>query len=150
MARIPGQPLKSAPRLRRMEVAAAVIVRQNKILICQRRHDDSHPLKWEFPGGKLEPGESPAAALQRELEEELCIQARIGPLIDSYDYRYGPRPPIRLFFHRVSEFFGELENQVFEQIRWENLQQLPDYDFVAGDVDFVKRLARGDYRLSRR
>jgi len=133
-----------------MEVAAAVILREDKVLVCQRRHDDSHPLKWEFPGGKLELGETPEAALQRELEEELCIQAHIGPLIDSYDYRYGSRAPIRLNFHRVSEYFGELENQVFEQIRWEALERLPEYDFVAGDVDFVKRLARGEYSLLRR
>lgn len=133
--------------LRRMEVVAGVIERDGMILIGQRHHTDSHPLKWEFPGGKLEPGESSAMALQRELEEELCIQARIGPLIDSYEFQSGPRPPILLFFHHVSEFSGEPENQVFEQLRWEPLGNLPAYDFVDGDIAFVRRFANGEYEV---
>ncbi len=127
----------------RLIVVAAVIERDGNVLICQRKHTDSHPLKWEFPGGKVEAGESPAAALQRELEEELAIQSRIGGEIARYEYRYDSRPPILLIFFRVTQFQGDVTNQVFEEIRWEKLAALPEYDFVEGDTEFVRKLARG-------
>jgi 8-oxo-dGTP diphosphatase len=126
----------------RIVVVAAVIERNGQYLIGQRRSDDTHPGKWEFPGGKVEKGETPEAALQRELEEELLIQAKIGPEIVRYDYRYPRKPGILLIFHRVSEFIGEPSNGVFEQIKWEMPERLPDYDFLDGDIDFVRRLAR--------
>ena len=64
-----------------MEVVAAVIERDGQILIGQRKARGRHGLKWEFPGGKVEPGEEPRAALARELREELAIEAVIGPII---------------------------------------------------------------------
>ena len=128
----------------RLVVVAAVIERDGNVLICQRKRTDSHPLKWEFPGGKVETGESSAAALQRELEEELAIQARIGEEIARYEYRYDGRPPILLIFFRVTQFQGDVTNQVFEEFRWETRTALPKYDFVAGDTEFVRKLAAGD------
>jgi len=125
----------------RTEVVAAVVERDGRLLVCQRKHSDSHPLKWEFPGGKVEPGETPEAALQRELEEELAIQAVIGPEIVRYEYRYGERPPFLLIFYRVTAFNGDPVNLVFEQIRWEPPSSLPDLDFLEGDVEFVRKLA---------
>ncbi|HSW51273.1 MAG TPA: (deoxy)nucleoside triphosphate pyrophosphohydrolase [Bryobacteraceae bacterium] len=124
-------------------VVAAVIEREGRVLVCQRRRSDSHPLKWEFPGGKVEPGESPAAALQRELEEELAIQARIGPEMERLTHQYEGRPPFRLIFLKVREFQGEPENRVFERILWEKPSLLPDYDFLDADAGFVRRLALG-------
>ena len=121
---------------------AAVIERDGHILICQRRRDDSHALKWEFPGGKVEAGESPKAALERELEEELAIQARIGRQLTSLRHRYGDRPPFRLIFFQVREFSGEPVNLNFEKIVWEAPERLPGYDFVEADRGFVRDLAR--------
>jgi len=126
-------------------VVAAVIQKNGRILIGQRRRGDSHELKWEFPGGKVEPRENPRDALQRELEEELCIQARIGPEMIRYTFQYPGRRPILLIFHRVTDFIGEPRGAVFEQIRWEEPARLPDYPFVEGDTDFVRRLARGEF-----
>lgn len=123
-------------------VVAAVIERDGRVLIAQRKAGERHALKWEFPGGKVERGESAVAALQRELEEELAIQARIGPEISRYQYQYPGRTPILLIFHRVTDFFGDPRNAVFEQIRWESAEKLPEYDFLDGDLDFVQRLAR--------
>jgi 8-oxo-dGTP diphosphatase len=120
-----------------------VIIRHGVVLLCQRRRGDSHPLKWEFPGGKVEPGESPASALRRELAEELDIEATIGAEIERYEYAYGGRPPILLIFYRVEEFEGEPASLAFEQIRWEMVGRLVDYDFLEGDFDFVRRLATG-------
>jgi 8-oxo-dGTP diphosphatase len=121
-------------------VVAAVIERDGKILICQRKPSQRHPLKWEFPGGKLEPGETPVDAIARELQEELGIRASIGPEIANYQYAYSGSAPIQLVFYRVTEFEGPMENRVFQQIQWEARERLPEYDFLEGDIDFVRGL----------
>src|ERR1700682_3784580 len=100
-------------------VVAAVIEQENRVLICRRRADQAHPLKGEFAGGKGEANETPVAALVRELEEELGIRAEIGPQVADYEYAYPARPPIRLIFYGVTKFTGQVENRVFEEIRWE-------------------------------
>jgi len=123
-------------------VVAGIIERDARILICRRRADARHhPLKWEFPGGKVEPGEEPRAALARELGEELGIRAEIGEEIESFAYQYAGRSPILLMFFRVSQFAGELVNREFDEIAWESKHRLPDYDFLEGDIEFVRRLA---------
>lgn len=121
-------------------VVAAIIERNGLILICQRRAGQWHALKWEFPGGKVEAGETPRDGLRRELEEELGIQAAIGSEVARYEYSYSGRDPILLMFYNVTGFHGEPRNLVFEQIVWEQRERLPDYDFLEGDVDFVKTL----------
>jgi 8-oxo-dGTP diphosphatase len=130
-------------RLIPLQVVAAVIERNGKVLIGQRRRDASkHPLKWEFPGGKVELEETPAAALVRELREELAIEAVAGPHIESYDFHYpGSERATRLLFFRVTEFTGEPQNLDFEQIHWVSPVALPEFDFLEGDVAFVQRLA---------
>ena len=90
-----------------MEVVAAVIERDGQILIGQRKPRGRHGLKWEFPGGKVEPGEEPRAALARELREELGIEAQIGEEIERYDFSYAAQAPTHLIFFRVTEFAGE-------------------------------------------
>jgi 8-oxo-dGTP diphosphatase len=129
---------------RRVTVVAAVIEQNGRLLIGQRKQGDRHALKWEFPGGKVEPGETPREALERELEEELAIQATVGPELIRYEYQYAKRNPILLIFLRVLKFQGELRSSAFEQIRWELREKLPEYDFLDGDHDFVRRLARGE------
>ena len=123
-------------------VVAALIERGGRILICQRRADHAHPLKWEFPGGKVEPGEVPADALRRELEEELAIAAEIGEEVTRYEYAYPGKNPILLIFYQVTEFQGEPQNKVFQQIVWDDRAKLPGYDFLEGDVEFVRNWAR--------
>lgn len=122
-------------------VVAAVIERDGQVLIGQRKAGKWHALKWEFPGGKVEPGETPPAALRRELNEELDIRAEIGAVINQYEYEYPGRSPIQLIFYSVQKFEGKMENRVFEEIRWEKREHLPAYDFLEGDVDFVRQLA---------
>ena len=118
-------------------VVAAVIERNDFVLIAQRKPSGQHPLKWEFPGGKVEPGEAPAAALVRELTEELGISAQIGAEIERYEYQYAGRPPILLIFYGVSEYSGEPRNLDFEQILWVRRAQLREYDFLEGDAEFL-------------
>jgi 8-oxo-dGTP diphosphatase len=129
-----------------VEVVAAVIegkgLHQGHILIGQRRPGGRHAGKWEFPGGKVELGEESRAALARELHEELGITAHIGQEIEEYDFTYTPEKITRLKFFRVTEFTGELQNLDFAQIVWARREDLPTYDFLEGDVEFVGRLAR--------
>jgi 8-oxo-dGTP diphosphatase len=119
-------------------VVAAVIERDSRILICQRCKGQAHELKWEFPGGKVEAGETPEAALRRELREELDIDARLDAEITRYEYSYPNRPAILLIFFRVTQFSGEPRNLVFERMEWEPRERLPEYDFLEGDIEFIK------------
>jgi 8-oxo-dGTP diphosphatase len=122
-------------------VVAALMERDGLLLICRRRATDPHPLKWEFPGGKAEPAESLEDALRRELREELGIEAEIGPEVTRYEFSYPGKRPILLVFFQVREFAGDPRNLVFDEIRWEARRALPAYDFLDGDVEFVRRLA---------
>jgi 8-oxo-dGTP diphosphatase len=119
------------------------MVRDGKILICQRRPDQPMALQWEFPGGKIEPGESPAQALARELDEELGIQAEIGPLVTHIRHNYRHGGAVDLQFFAVHSFSGELDNRIFAQVKWVPLDELPSYDFLAADRGLVRDLAAG-------
>jgi 8-oxo-dGTP diphosphatase len=122
-------------------VVAGVLQHNRKILICRRRADQPHPLKWEFPGGKLEPGESPQAALVRELHEELGIESEAGSEIMRYEFTYPHKQPILLIFIEVSAWRGNVENRIFKTILWERSEALSGYDFLEGDAPFLTALA---------
>lgn len=134
-------PKPAAPALR--YVVAALIVRGGEVLICQRRPDQPMALQWEFPGGKIEAGESPEMALARELDEELGIRATIGPLVTHIRHNYRHGGAVDLQFFAVHTFGGELENRIFKQLRWTKLEELPEYDFLAADRGLIKDLAAG-------
>ena len=124
-------------------VAAAVIERGGRVLICRRRADQDHPGKWEFPGGKLEPGETAGEALRRELREELGIEARVGDEIARYEYEYPGSKPLQLIFFSVNEFDGEMLTCEFDEIRWVERGELPGFDFLDGDAEFIRQLSAG-------
>ena len=121
-----------------------MIERAGRILIGQRKATGRHPLKWEFPGGKVEPNETPRAALARELYEELGIRAQIGEELDAYRFRYGTGPLTHLRFYRVTDFEGEPVNLDFAQILWEYPEKLASFDFLEGDRPFIERLTSLD------
>jgi len=127
------------------KVVAAIMVRDadGHILICQRGLDHPLALKWEFPGGKIEPGEDPVQALRRELEEELGIQAVIGEQVTQVLHTYRNGNAVELTFFRVTEFTGELLNKIFADIQWVPRAALPKYDFLEADVNLVKEIAAG-------
>lgn len=124
-------------------VVAGLIFKDGKILVCQRTRHQIMPLKWEFPGGKIEEGEQPRDALRRELEEELGIDARIGDEVSRIQHKYPNGSSVELRFFAVREYAGDLENRIFREIRWEEATNLPSYDFLEADLSLVKDLAEG-------
>lgn len=126
-----------------MTVVAGVLERDGEILICQRRPDQAHALKWEFPGGKVEAGETPEQALVRELQEELGIEAEAGPEIERYEFSYPGKNPILLIFFAVTKWTGEVENRIFQAVVWERREALSTRDFLEGDEPFLASLVQG-------
>jgi len=124
-------------------VVAALITRDGKLLVCQRTRHPTMPLKWEFPGGKIEEGEQPRDALRRELDEELGIHATIGDELARIQHEYPNGGMVELRFYIVREYKGELENRIFKDIRWAVPKDLPKFDFLEADLTLVKDLASG-------
>jgi 8-oxo-dGTP diphosphatase len=125
------------------QVVAALIRRDGKLLVCQRTKYQTMPLKWEFPGGKIEPGEGPHAALIRELDEELGIQATIGREVACIRHQYRSGTSVELHFFLVEEFEGELENRIFRDVQWAAPAELTNFDFLEADLELVRNLAKG-------
>lgn len=132
-------------------VVAGLIVRESEqssgqgveVLICQRRPEQPMSLKWEFPGGKIEPGEGSEEALARELNEELGIDATIGRRVARVRHKYKNGSAIDLQFFLVREFSGGLENRIFNDMRWSPLTALPGYDFLTADLGLIRDLSQG-------
>ena len=114
-----------------------------ELFICQRRAGQPMGLKWEFPGGKVEPGETAEQALARELREELGIEAVIGDHITTIRHNYRNGGAIEIDFFVVREYQGELVNHVFQQMLWSSVERLPEYDFLAADLNLIRDLADG-------
>jgi 8-oxo-dGTP diphosphatase len=125
-------------------VAAGILKQDERILICQRKRTGAFPLQWEFPGGKVEAGEDVQTCLRRELDEELAIEAEIGPEVSAFQYTYPNGFQVNLVFFRVNAYTGEITNQAFEQILWVEPRELLNYDFLEGDRTLVAQLARGE------
>jgi len=124
-------------------VVAALIQKDGKLLVCQRTRHQTMPLKWEFPGGKIEEKEQPRDALRRELEEELGILASVGDEIARFRHEYPNHSMVELRFFLVREYQGEIENLIFNDIQWSKLKDLPKYDFLEADLTLVRDLAGG-------
>ncbi len=124
-------------------VVAALIMKDGKVLVCQRTRHQSMPLKWEFPGGKIEEGEQPRDALRRELDEELGIDASIGEEVARIRHEYRSGSAVELRFFAVHQYKGEIENRIFRDVRWSPRSELPEYDFLEADLALVQDLASG-------
>jgi len=124
-------------------VVAALIFKDGKILVCQRTRHQTMPLKWEFPGGKIEEGEQPRDALRRELDEELGIEASVGDEVARIRHQYKNGSSVELRFFVVNEYQGQLENKIFRDMRWAERSELPSFDFLEADFELVRDLASG-------
>jgi 8-oxo-dGTP diphosphatase len=127
-----------------IRVVAGIVVRGDEILICQRTRHQSKPLKWEFPGGKIEFGEQPRDALRRELEEELGIQADVGDEVERITHTYEDGGTVELRFYVVRSFSGTLENRIFRDVQWIDRRRLAEFDFLEADAPLVRKLAAGE------
>ena len=125
-------------------VVAALILKDGKILVCQRTRHQVMPLKWEFPGGKIEEGEQPRDALRRELDEELGIDALIGDEVSRIVHTYPGGGSVELRFFVVKQYTGEIENKIFKDVQWAERKDLLSYDFLDADQGLVKELAEGN------
>ena len=123
-----------------MQVVAALIVQSNRLLVCQRREGGPFALKWEFPGGKVEPGEDLMQALSRELREELEIEIPSAREIFRHSHTYRDGMKVELIFFRVDEYRGKIVNKVFHDVRWARLEELGTFDFLDGDLPLIERL----------
>lgn len=130
-------------------VVAALITRNSKLLVCQRKRGDSNALKWEFPGGKVEEGESAAEALVRELREELGVTATIGAEVYRTRHRYKELSGdlVLIFFWATIEVSALLQNLEFERFEWAGPTVLPKYDFLPADKELIALLASGSIRV---
>lgn len=125
------------------KVAVAVIMKDTCVLVCQRRRGARYELKWEFPGGKVEPNETIEECLQRELVEELSIVAGPTEKTEVEVSHYEDGKSYEVHYCIVSSFTGEPRNNVFEQFRWVDARNLLQLDILEGNKEFVRRLAEG-------
>jgi 8-oxo-dGTP diphosphatase len=122
-----------------IRVTAAVIEKNNKILIAQRKKEKHLGLKWEFPGGKIEDGESPESCLRRELKEEFGIETKIKDFIVKTRHQY-PKVEIELLAYNVQYISGEFKLIDHEKIDWVNKEKLTNYDFAEADLDIIEKI----------
>jgi len=128
-----------------ISVVVAVIERSDRrFLIGQRRKNDTSPLKWEFPGGKIREGESPEAALARELQEEIGVALVKSVEIGRVRHRYAETPDeLEICFFAAMIAEGELAPRTFEKIAWVLPRELGAYDFLAANRELIAQLATG-------
>jgi len=129
-------------------VVGGLIYQNKKILICQRKEEGDHPLKWEFPGGKLKDNENNQEALKRELKEELGIETHEMIFFDEYLYEYKKLSKnLKLVFFQIFQFGGEIQNKVHQQLKWIEISKLGDYDFLEGDFKIIYKLMNNDSNI---
>jgi 8-oxo-dGTP diphosphatase len=129
-------------------VVAALIEFEGKLLVCQRRRGDRFALLWEFPGGKVEPGEHLADALRRELCEELGVTAPVGPVVYRTVFKYREtREPTELVFFAAAARPDEARNLQFERIEWREPSTLGELEFLPADRELVGLLSSGELKI---
>ena len=122
------------------QAAVAILQREKRILICQRKKGARYALKWEFPGGKVEEGESFFECAKREVREELSIAFDAFDRSESQINRYDDGGVFEVMYFFVSRFEGAPVNNAFEQIRWVTLDELRSLDILEGNKPLVSRM----------
>ena len=125
-------------------VVGGIIVKGDKILIAQRSDRADHPLKWEFPGGKVLPNENINQALMREFKEELGIEIKKSFFLMDYIHEYKYLKKVHLHFFKIDDYLGKISNNVHRKITWINLSELKRFDFLDGDVNIIEQIINTD------
>ena len=129
----------------RINVVAAIIINKNRILIGKRKDEDIGGGKWEFPGGKIEIGETISKALERELYEELGISAKIGKELMNYEHMF-KTTIYNISFMEIIDYEGEIRNNAHSEIKWVKFSNLLKYDFISGDDRFIQSFLKSELK----
>jgi len=122
-----------------IEVACAIIMRDEEVLITQRSETMPHPLYWEFPGGKLKPGESPEKCIIREIHEELHAAIKVDRLLPTVVHNYG-KDLIKLIPFICTLKSGAVELQQHKSYRWIRRQEVDQYPILDADLKIIDRM----------
>ena len=125
-------------------VVGGIIVKGDKILIAQRSDRADHPLKWEFPGGKVLPNENINQALMREFKEELGIEIKKSFFLMDYIHEYKYLKKVHLHFFKIDDYLGKIFNHVHSKIIWINVIDIKNFDFLDGDIKIIEYIANTD------
>lgn len=129
-----------------IKVTAAILEKDGRIIIAQRKSKDHLAGKWEFPGGKIETGETPEECLARELNEEFNITVSVGDFLGSNIHHYD-HISIELMAFRTFWVGGEINSTDHKDYKWMTIDELDQFDFSPADQPFVEKLRRGEIEL---
>ena len=131
----------------KIKVVAGLILQNDKLLICQRPKFKDHPLKWEFPGGKIKKHESSEDALIREINEELSINIISYKELISYSFNYSNlNKTVIINFYLIKNFRGNILNNFHIQLKWIENKDIHEYDFIEGDLKIIDYINSNDFK----
>ncbi len=134
-------------KIEQIKVVAGLILQNNKLLICQRPNFKDHPLKWEFPGGKIKNDETNEEALIREINEELSINIINYEELISYDFNYKDlNKKVFIYFYLVNNFSGKVINNFHKELKWIEIKDIREYDFLEGDLKIIDHISSNDFK----
>ena len=134
-------------KIEQIKVVAGLILQNNKLLICQRPNFKDHPLKWEFPGGKIKNDETNEEALIREINEELSINIINCEELISYNFNYKDiNKKVFIYFYLVNNFSGKVLNNFHKELKWIEIKDIREYDFLEGDLKIIDHISSNDFK----
>jgi len=134
-------------KIEQIKVVAGLILQNNKLLICQRPNFKDHPLKWEFPGGKIKNDETNEEALIREINEELSINIINYEELISYNFNYKDlNKKVFIYFYLVNNFSGKVLNNFHKELKWIEIKDIREYDFLEGDLKIIDHISSNDFK----
>ena len=134
-------------KIEQIKVVAGLILQNNKLLICQRPNFKDHPLKWEFPGGKIKNDETNEEALIREINEELSIKIINYEEMISYNFNYKDLDKkVFIYFYLINNFSGKVLNNFHKELKWIEIKDIREYDFLEGDLKIIDHISSNDFK----
>ena len=134
-------------KIEQIKVVAGLILQNNKLLICQRPNFKDHPLKWEFPGGKIKNDETNEEALIREINEEISIKIINYEELISYNFNYKDlNKRVFIYFYLVNNFSGKVLNNFHKELKWIEIKDIREYDFLEGDLKIIDYISSNEFK----
>ena len=134
-------------KIKQIKVVAGLILQNDKLLICQRPNFKDHPLKWEFPGGKIKNDETNEEALIREINEELSINIINCEELISYNFNYKDlNKKVFIYFYLVNNYSGKVLNNFHKELKWIEIKDIREYDFLEGDLKIIDHISSNDFK----